>query len=205
MNLPVIGTGGPVFWIIAASGVIAVLLFVSRWFALRRARIDYADFLDGVTNVLAKGNESEALAICDDNPGAVSAIVTAAIKNRRGTRESLHEAVDSTGRAEVGRLDRRIAPLAVIAQLAPLLGLLGTVFGLVDVAKVLNSSDLVSSADLMRAVTGTLATAGAGLAVAIPVQLMHEILRARLDRITSDLEAAASRIVSFLLSSEAKG
>ena len=62
MNIPVIGTGGPVFWIIAASGVIAVLLFVSRWFALRRARIDYADFLDGVTNVLARGNESEALA-----------------------------------------------------------------------------------------------------------------------------------------------
>ena len=78
-------------------------------------------------------------------------------------------------------------------------------FGLVDVANVLNSADLVSSADLMRAVTGTLATAGAGLAVAIPVQLMHEILRARLDRITSDLEAAASRIVSFLLSSEASG
>ena len=77
-------------------------------------------------------------------------------------------------------------------------------FGLVDVAKVLNSSELVSSADLMRSVIGTLATAGAGLAVAIPVQIMHEVLRARLDRITSDLEAAASRIVSFLLAAEVK-
>ena len=205
MNIQVLGSGGPVFWTIVASGAIAVLLFVSRWFALRRARIDYADFLAGVTNVLAKGNESEALAICDDNAGPVPAIVAAAIKNRRGTREALIEAVDSTGRAEVGRLDRRIAPLAVIAQLAPLLGLLGTVFGLADVAKTLNSSELVSSADLIGATVGTLATAGAGLAVAIPVQLMHEILRARVDRITSDLEAAASRIVSVVLSQGARG
>ena len=204
MNLPLIGTGGPFFWVIVFFGALAVLLFVARWFALRRARIDYADFIAGVTNVLSKGNEGEALAICDDNPGAVSSIVAAAIRNRHGTRESLHEAVDSTGRAEVGRLDRRIAPIAVIAQIAPLLGLLGTVFGLVDVAKVLNSSELVSSADLMRSVIGTLATAGAGLAVAIPVQIMHEVLRARLDRITSDLEAAASRIVSFLLAAEVK-
>ena len=203
MNIPLIGTGGPIFWTIVFSGVVAVLLFVSRWFALRRARIDYADFIAGVTNVMSKGNEGEALAICDDSPGAVSSIVAVAIRNRHGTRESLHEAVDSTGRAEVGRLDRRIAPIAIIAQIAPLLGLLGTILGLVDVAKVLNSSELVSSADLMSAVIGTLATAGAGLAVAIPVQLMHEVLRARLDRITSDLEAAASRIVSFLLSPEA--
>ncbi len=194
-----------IFWTIAVFGVVAVLLFVSRWFALRRARIDYADFIVGVTNVMAKGNESEALAICDDSPGAVSSVVAAAIRNRHGTREALHEAVDSTGRAEVGRLDRRIAPIAVIAQVAPLLGLLGTVLGLVDVAKVLNSSELVSRADLMQAVMGTLATAGAGLAVAIPVQIMHEVLRARIDRITSDLEAAASRIVAFLVSTEVKG
>ena len=205
MNLPAIGTYGLIFWTIVLSGVVAVLLFVSRWFALRKARIDYGDFIEGVTNVVSKGNENEALAICDDSPGAVSAIVAAAIRNRRGSSASLHEAVDSTGRAEVGRLDRRIAPIAVIAQVTPLLGLLGTVFGLVDVAKLLNTSELISSADLMNSVVGTLAIAGAGLAVSIPVQLMHEILRARLDRITSDLEAAASRIVSFLLSSEARG
>jgi len=205
VNLPVFGTVGIIFWVIVLSGVIAVLLFLSRWFSLRKARIDYNDFIAGVTNVISKGNEDEALAICDDSPGAVSAIVASAIRNRRGTAASLHEAVDSTGRAEVGRLDRRIAPIAVIAQMAPLLGLLGTVFGLVDVAKVLNSSELVSSADLMRSVIGTLTTAGVGLAVAIPVQLMHEVLRARLDRITSDLEAAASRIVAFLLSTEVKG
>ena len=80
MNLPLIGTGGgPIFWTIVFSGVVAVLLFISRWFALRRAKIDYADFIAGVTNVLSKGNEGEALAICDDNPGAVSSIVAAAI------------------------------------------------------------------------------------------------------------------------------
>ena len=205
MNLPAVGAGGFVFWIIAASGATAVLLFVSRWFALRRARVDYGDFIAGVTNVLSKGNENEALAICDDSPGPLSAIVAAAVRNRRGSPESLREAVDATGRAEIGRLDRRIAPLAVVAQLAPVLGLLGTVLGLVDTARLLNSAELVSSADVMGSVVSTLATAGAGLVVSIPVQLMHEILRSRLDRITSDLEASASRIVAFLLSPEGKG
>ena len=199
MNLPAVGAGGFVFWIIAASGATAVLLFVSRWFALRRARVAYGDFIAGVTNVLSKGNENEALAICDDSPGPLSAIVAAAVRNRRGSPESLREAVDATGRAEIGRLDRRIAPLAAV------LGLLGTVLGLVDTARLLNSAELVSSADVMGSVVSTLATAGAGLVVSIPVQLMHEILRSRLDRITSDLEASASRIVAFLLAPEGKG
>ena len=200
MNLRFLLTGGPILWTLVLCGAIAALVFVVRWFALRRAVVDYNDFITGVANVLAQGNVSEALLICDENPGPLSTIVAEAIKARGDTPEGLRVAVNAAGRREVGRYERRIAPLANIAQLAPLLGLLGTVFGLVAVAESLGGAAVVSRVDLMNDVVKALVTAGAGLAVAIPSQLMYEILRVRLDRITADLEVAASRIVSILIS-----
>ena len=117
--------GGPVFWLLIALGVTSVLLFFNRLIALRRAQVDYADFVRGVGNVLAQDNPDEALALCDETPAPVARIVAVAVRHRSGSARVLREAVDTTGRAEVGRFERRLALLAIIAQSAPLLGLLG--------------------------------------------------------------------------------
>ena len=115
--------GGPVFWLLIALGVTSVLLFFNRLMALRSAQIDYADFVRGVGNVLAQDNPDEALALCDETPAPVARIVAVAVRHRSGSARVLREAVDTTGRAEVGRFERRLALLAIIAQSAPLLGL----------------------------------------------------------------------------------
>lgn len=190
--------GGPVFWILVALGAASIILFVERMLGLRRVRVDYADFVKGVTNVLEKGNADEALAICDETPGPVATVVAAAIRHRRGSARALRDAVDMTGRAEVGRLERRLAALAIIAQAAPLLGLLGTILGMVRTVLALNGAPLVARADLMGGVVQALVVAAAGLIVAIPVQAMYAILSVRLERIVMDLEAAASEIVGFI-------
>ena len=125
--------GGPVFWLLIALGVTSVLLFFNRLIALRRAQVDYADFVRGVGNVLAQDNPDEALALCDETPSPVARIVAVAVRHRTGSARVLREAVDATGRAEVGRFERRLALLAIIAQSAPLLGLLGTIVGMARV------------------------------------------------------------------------
>ena len=190
--------GGPVFWLLIALGVTSVFLFFNRLIALRSAPIDYADFVRGVGNVLAQDNPDEALALCDEPPSPVARIVAVAVRHRTGSARVLREAVDATGRAEVGRFERRLALLAIIAQSAPLLGLLGTIVGMARVVLAVGGQALVTRADLIGGVMQTLGAAAAGIIVAVSVQVMYGVLRVRLDRLTADLEAAASEILGIL-------
>lgn len=191
-------TGGGVFWILLALAVAAVVVFFERFFELRRAQIDWQDFIKGVVNVLSRGNTDEALAICEDTAVPVANVVATAIRHRDGGVRALREAVDAQGRAEVGRLDRRLASLAIMGQIAPLLGLLGAVIGLIKVVMLVNSDAIVTKAALMSVSMEALVPAALGLGVTIPVAVMHGSLRIRMDRLVVELEAAATSIVGFL-------
>lgn len=191
-------TGGVVFWILLLLAIASVVIYIERFVELRRSQIDYEDFLKGIVNILTAGNDDEALAICEDTSAPVASVVATAIRHSSGSARLLREAVDSQGRAETGRLDRRLASLAIIAQIAPLLGLLGTIIGFIKTILVSNSQEIVSRADLFNGAMESLISAAMGLAVAIPVSVMYGSLRVRLDRIVVDLEAAASQIVGFI-------
>lgn len=196
-------SGGPVFWLLVALATAAVVIFFERFFELRRVQIDWQDFVKGVVNVLGSGNVDEALAICEDTAVPVANVVATAIRHRDAAAGALHDAVDAQGRAEISRLDRRLAALAIIGQVAPLLGLLGTVVGFVKAVLLVNSQALVARVDLMDAAMESLVSAALGLAVAIPVIVMYGSLRVRLERIVVELEAAASQITGYLASKEA--
>ena len=190
--------GGPVFGVLALLGCVAVFLFANRLLNLRRAQIDYVDFMRGVSNVLARGNADEALVLCDETPAPVARVVAAAIRHRESSARVLREAVDTTGRAEVSRLERRLAILAIIAQTAPLLGLLGTILGMSRLAIFFNGRVLVTRADLLGGALQCLTAAAGGLVVAVAVQVMYGMLHVRLERVVADLEAAASEILALL-------
>lgn len=191
-------SGGPIFWILLAMSVASIVVFFERFAELRRAQIDYQDFIKGVVNILFSGSEDEALSVCEDAAVPVANVVATAIRHRNGTLTSLREAVDSQGRAETSRLDRRLASLAIIGQVAPLVGLLGTLIGFIKTVMLVNSQAIVARADLARVSMEALVSAALGLIVAIPVAVMYGILRVRMDRILVELEAAATQIVSYL-------
>ena len=190
-------SGGPIFWVLVITAVAAVVIYFERLMELRRAKIDYVDFLNGVINILKAGNDGEALAMCDDASVPVSNVVAAAIRNRNASAEVLREAVDSQGRAETARLERRLASLAIIAQVAPATGLIGTIFGFIRTVTLVNSTEIVSRPELLDAAMNALVPAALGLMVSVPVTVMHASLRVRMDRVVVELEAAASRIVGF--------
>jgi len=191
-------SAGPVFWVLVILAVAAVCAYVDRLIDFHRARVDYQDFLKGVFNVLDSGNDDEALAICEDVPAPVAQIVATAIRHRSSSARILREAVDSQGRAAIGRLDRRLATLAIIGQVAPAIGFLGTIIGFIKTILAVNSQEIVSRAELVNGSMEALVTAAAGLAVAITVIIMYGSLRVRLDRAVVELEAAASQIVGYL-------
>lgn len=191
-------TGGPVFWILLVMAVVAVITYIERLIDLRRAQIGYQDFLKGVVNVLDAGNDNEALAICEDTAAPVANVVATAIRHRDGSARALREAVDSQGRAEIGRLDRRLAVLAIIAQVAPLVGLIGTIIGFMKTVLAANGSEIVSRTELLGGAMESLVSAAVGLTVAVVTIVMYGSLRVRLERTIVELEAAASQIVGYL-------
>ena len=199
-----IPVGGSMFWILAIMALVAIVTYVDRVVDLRRARIDYQDFLKGVFNVLDSGNDEEALSICEDTSAPVAQVVATAIRHRNGSARILREAVDSQGRAEVGRLDRRLATLAIIAQVSPAVGLIGTIIGFIKAVLAANSQELVSRADLLGGSMEALVSAAIGLFVGVMATVMYGSLRVRLERTVVELEAAASQVIGYLSAKKEK-
>lgn len=191
--------GGPVFWIILGCGVVAFVVFVERSLHLHRARIRSEDFLKGISNILARRNIKEALTICKETPGPVAYLVKTAIQHREQSREVIHTVVEDACRSETSRMERRLVVIATVAQVAPLLGLLGTVLGLVEYAIViLEQGGLVQSADVMQGLIRALVTTAAGLTVAIPCTVAFNLLVIKIDRIVLDMHRAGTEILTFL-------
>src|SRR6185295_12915444 len=122
-----LANGGWVLWLILLTSAVAIVVFIERFLHCHRAQINSTEFLNGVRTVLKKENVVEALSICDATPGPVARLVKTAILNRERGREGVREALE-----EVPRLEEKLNLLATIAQLAPLLGLLGTVLGFIE-------------------------------------------------------------------------
>src|ERR1041385_443037 len=134
LSLPsLLAYGGVMLWLILFVSAVAVTVFIERFLHFHRAQINSTEFLNGVRNVLKRDNVVEALSICDATPGPVARLVKTAILNREHGRERVRESLEEAGLAEVPRLEEKLNLLATIAQIAPLLGLLGTVLGFIQV------------------------------------------------------------------------
>src|SRR2546425_8803756 len=170
LSLPaLLADGGVMLWLILLASAVAVSVFIERFLYFHRAQINSTEFLNGVKTVLKRDNVVEALSICDATPGPVARLVKTAILNRDNGRERVREALEEAGLAEVPRLEEKLNLLATIAQLAPLLGLLGTVLGFIQIFSDMEKAGLYAHVGQLSAgIWKALICAGAGLAVAIP-------------------------------------
>jgi biopolymer transport protein ExbB len=200
LTLPsLLAQGGLVLWLIVLTSAIAIAVFLERFLHFHRAQINSTEFLNGVRTVLRRNNVVEALSICDATPGPVARLVKTAIINRDHGRERVREALEEAGLAEVPRLEEKLNLLATIAQLAPLLGLLGTVLGFLDTFRHLQHAGLNATfADLSTGVSEALVCAAAGLAVAIPAHAGYNYLVSRVNSIVLDMERTATEIVNIV-------
>jgi len=191
--------GGWVMWPILACGAVAVALFVERAFHLHRAQIKTEDFLSGIFTNATRGNLAEAVSICDQTPGPVACIVRDALLHADEPAELLEQALRKVGLGEIPRLEKNLGGLMTIAQIAPMLGLLGTVVGLIRVyAMMEGQAPLAEIGDLSGGIWQALITTAAGICVAVPAYAAHRFLLGRVDAITLDMEFAKEEIFHFL-------
>lgn len=197
--IQLIQKGGPVMWLILAVGIVAAVLFLKKLFDLHRAQIKWVDFLKGIYNILGRRNVVEAVSICEETPGPVASIVRAAVLHHDEDSESIQRAIEEAGLAEIPRLERTLTMLATLAQITPMIGLLGTVLGMMQVLlMVQEKSPLVHSGDLMGGLWQALITTAASLAVAIPIYAGYNLLVGRVESIVLDMERASVDILAFL-------
>ena len=191
--------GGPVIWLILIAAAIALVVFVERALFCHRSQINSAEFLNGVRTVLKRDNVVEAISICDATPGPVARLVKAAIINREKGRDRVREAVEEAGLTEVPRLEEKLNLLATIAQIAPLLGLFGTVIGFMHLFSQLQVDGLYAHIqELATGVWEALICAAAGIGVAIPAHAGYNYLVSRINKLVLDMERAAAEIVNIV-------
>ncbi len=201
MDIEFIRSVTPVMWVIVGSGLLALIVFIERSLHLHRARIRSDDFVKGMFNIVARDNITEAIAICDETPGPVSYVVKSVILHRDEDTATLRARAADASAAEISRMERRLVVVATVAQIAPLMGLLGTILGLLDSVIVMESqAPMLQSMDVLSGLRGALSTTAAGLMVAIPSYAAFNHLVVRIDRIVLDMDRAASEIIAFIKS-----
>ncbi len=194
-----IDKGGPVMWLIVACSLLAGVIFLERLLHLHRAQINAVEFLKGIYNILRRNNVAEAVSICEETPGPVAFIVRAAVLHHDEPREQIALAIEEAGLAEVPRLERNLNMLLTIAQIAPLIGLLGTVLGMMQaLITIEQQSPLVQSGDLATGLWQAMITTAAGLAVAIPTYVAYNFLIGRVEAVVLDMERASGDVLGFL-------
>ena len=197
--LNLMGNGGPVIWLLLACGLFAALVFFERLFNLHRAQIAADDFLKGVYNILNRDNPVEAATICEEAPGPVARLALAAVLHHDDALENIGRAIEDAGLEEIPRMERGLGWLATLARITPLIGLLGTVLGMMDVLLAAHrAAPLVSMADLTGGLWAALSSTALSLVVAILVYAGYNLLVSRVESILLDMERSASALMNFM-------
>jgi biopolymer transport protein ExbB len=196
--------GGLLMWPILVCSIIAIAVFAERFFYLHRATIHVGEFLKGLFNLIQRRNFAEALHESAGTPGPVARVIHAAILRHDAPRSELREIVQEAGQLEVPKLERFLGVLATIAFLAPLLGLLGTVAGMIEAFGMITShGGYATVTELSGGVYKSLLTTAAGLVVATPTFVAYSYLSSRVNTMLHEMERAGIEIVHMLKDSEA--
>ncbi len=191
--------GGLLIWPILICSIISIGVFAERLFYFHRATIHVGEFLQGLSNLLQRRNFAEALHESAGTPGPVARVIHAAIIRHDAPRAELRDIVQEAGQLEVPKLERFLGVLATLAFLAPLIGLLGTVTGMLEAFGTITSNGgYATVTDLSSGVYKSLLTTAAGLVVATPTFVAYSYLSSRVNTLMHDMERAGIEVVHML-------
>ncbi len=186
--LDIIGKGGPLVYPIFIASIIALAVFVERLVALRRSRVFPEDLARATLDMLVQDNHDAALRLARRNTNPLGHLIVSALEFREKGRGAVKERMEEVGSLEIAALGRYVGVLSTIATVTPLLGLLGTVTGMVKVFQSVAKIDTPEISQLAGGIWEALLTTVAGLAVAIPAFLAFRYLESRLDRTADTLQ-----------------
>lgn len=194
--------GGIFMWPLLACSIIGVGLTMERWYTLSRARINTRQFIDRLLAALRDQGVDGAIEICTRTRGPIAAILHSGLMRADKGPDAVTKAIDSAGVIEMAFLQRSLIWLASITVIAPLLGFLGTVSGMIHAFDAIAAADQVSAKVVASGISEALITTEAGLCIAIPVQAAHNWFVSQIDRFISEMEEASVEVVDSLVDLE---
>ena len=191
-------------WVLLALALLLLVLCIERTLYLHRGQIRAKAFVDGIKNILAKRRLVEALTVCEETPGPVAAVVKAALLHADDNADAMRFHVQEAAVIELPAIERRLGSVAAVAQVAPLVGLLGTVLGMITTFLAFERDYMTASA-LTHGMWQALLSVAGSLMLAIPAHLAHQFLSGRVRAIVRDVEWSANEIMKFLLTEYRNG
>lgn len=199
LRFDIIREGGPLMWPIMLCSVVALAIAIERFWSLRRATIDTREFMDTMRTVLRQNRIQDAVQVCDETDGPIARITKAGLLKHRHSKADIREAIEDAGHLEIPRLEKYLSALATCANVAPLLGLLGTVAGMIEAFnQIKHKQGQVNPSDLANGISNALITTAAGLSIAIPTIVVYNYFVARVDNMIVEMEISSSELVELL-------
>ena len=195
-------SGGPVMWPILLCSIFAFAIILEKFWHLHKIRVDNQKFLADILDKMKHHQVKDALQICDNINSPIAHILKAGILKYDRSREQIKEAIEDASLYEIPKIEKNLSALATIAHVSPLLGLLGTVTGMVRCFQTIQMKTValhpVSPGDLAGGIWEALLTTVAGLIVAIPTFVAYNYLVNQINSFILEMEKASTELVNFL-------
>lgn len=193
-----------ILFIIVACSIVSFTIFIERIWQLRKSEIDTNQFVITIRKTIRDGDIVKAMQICENTGGTIANIVKAGILRHSRGKEPIENAMEIAGLIEIARLEKNTKILSIIAHLAPLIGLLGTVLGFIQAFAEMRLSGLVdiSATRIGEAMEYALVTTAAGLVVAIPSVIAYNYIVSCIEGFVLEIQTTSAEIVDLLVNQE---
>ncbi len=191
--------GGIIMWFILACSIIGLTVIIDRYIVIRKAKINVPAFMVRIRGLLKKKDVSGAISYCMEEKSTVANIIRKGLTKYKLGHERVKEAIENAGRQEISKLEKGLAVLASISGIAPLLGFLGTVTGMITAFMTIE--DLAGSAnpsDLAGGIWEALLTTAFGLMVGIPALAFYNYFVSAVKKLVGDMETVANDVVDTI-------
>lgn len=190
--------GGIIMWPILACSLLAVYIIAQKFFVLSRARVDGSRFVLQIRSVLQRGDLSAALSLCSEMRSPLAFILRSGLLKMSESHQDVKDAVEGAAKNEVWKLERGLGLLASIAGIAPLLGFLGTVTGMIAAFRVIEMNQGVVNATLLASgIWEALLTTAFGLIVGIPAYFMYNYFANRISHFVFETESSCNEFLDI--------
>ena len=190
--------GGVFLYPIFICSIVALAVFIERLLILRRKRIMPIEFINNIQTLVKKQKITDALFLCQGDNSSISKIFLAGLKNAGRGMWLVKETIEERGTREAIILEKRVGILSTLANLAPLLGLLGTVSGMIKTFNVISIEGVGNPAPLAQGIAEALITTAAGLCVAIPTLVCFRILKDKAESLIFEMEEHSLRLIEIM-------
>ncbi|HOH99652.1 MAG TPA: MotA/TolQ/ExbB proton channel family protein [Bacteroidales bacterium] len=191
--------GGWIMIVLGVFSVIAVYIFIERFFAINRASREEHNFMNNIKDSIHSGRIDAALVLCKSNQSPIARMIEKGIQRLGKPLNDINAAIENVGKLEVSRMEKNVATLATIAGASPMIGFLGTVIGMVkafyDMSMAGNNIDI---ALLSTGIYQAMVTTIGGLVVGIVAYICYNVLVARIEKLVFILEARATEFMDLL-------